>query len=146
MVALNFWSYGRDPVEPLFFEAPMKSLRERFDAGDQLFEGLIRKWLLNNRHRTTILLEPDPELRNREELEERTRLSEIQKSLTDDQIERMVAHTHELRRIQEAPNSPEALATLPFLQLDDIDREFKITPKTVHEKAGADLANDTRHI
>ena len=136
MVALNFWSYGRDPVEPLFFEGPMKALRDRFESGERLFEDLIRTWLLDNRHRTTILLEPDPEMRNREELEERTRLAEIRKALTDEQIEAMVAHTHELRRIQEAPNPPEALATLPFLKLDDLDREVKIVPKSVRESAG----------
>ena len=136
MVALNFWSYGRDPIEPLFFEGPMKALRDRFESGERLFEDLIRAWLLENRHRTTILLEPDPEMRNREELEERTRLAEIHKTLTGEQIEAMVAHTHELRRIQEAPNSPEALATLPFLQLEDLDREVKTVPKTVHDQAG----------
>ncbi|HUF39115.1 MAG TPA: insulinase family protein [Anaerolineales bacterium] len=136
MVALNFWSYGRDPIEPLFFEAPMKALRARFETGERIFESLIRAWLLENRHRTTILLEPDPDLRNREEAEERDRLAEIRAELTGEQIEAMVAHTHELRRIQEAPNSPEALATLPFLKLEDLDREFKLIPKTVREWGG----------
>jgi Zn-dependent M16 (insulinase) family peptidase len=136
VIALGYWSYGGDPIEPFFYEAPMQAIRARFDAGEPLFENLIKRRLLANTHRATLLLEPDPNLRAAEEAEERARLDAVQAALTPEQAERLVARTHELRRIQETPDSPEDLAKLPFLKLADLDRQNKIIPTRRLEAQG----------
>ncbi len=128
-IALNFWSYGRDPVEALFFEKPMKQIRERVEAGEPLFENLIKRLLLDNNHRTTVLVEPDPEMDAREEAAEREKLNRIKAGWTPEEIDKIVERTSQLRKIQETPDSPEALATLPFLALDDLEKETKKVPK-----------------
>ena len=130
-IALDFWSYGRDPIEPLFFEGPMKAIRDRFEAGEPLFENLIRRLLLENWHRTTVLMEPDPEMGAKEEAEERQKLDAIKAAWTPEQIEAVITRTQQLREIQETPDTPEALATLPTLSLDDLEKKTTIVPKEV---------------
>lgn len=135
-IVLNFWSYGRDPIDPLFFETPMKAIRDRFDANEPLFENLIRRWLLDNNHRTTVLVDPDPEMDAREEAAERAKLDAIKAAWTAEEIEQVVFRTQQLREIQETPDSPEALATLPFLQLADLEKQTTCIPKEELTLAG----------
>ncbi len=136
MSILSYWLYDRDLLAPLFYEAPMKAIRARFDAGEPLFEDLIRRYLLENLHRTSVLLEPDPAMNAREEADERARLDEVRAALSDADVEKLVARTHELRKIQETPDTPEALATLPFLKLSDLEKENKLTPKEELAESG----------
>jgi Zn-dependent M16 (insulinase) family peptidase len=53
------------------FEAPLRSLKTRIAAGEPYFEHLIGRHLLDNPHRTTLTLRPDPELAEREVAAER---------------------------------------------------------------------------
>lgn len=136
--ALSTWLYGGDPLEPLQFERPLADLKEKIAAGNY-FEGLIEQYLLQNTHRTTVLLKPDPELRARLDAEERDRLDQVRDSLSDEQIEQIVAETKALKLAQEKPDPPEALATIPGLTLDDLDREAKTIPSDLAQHDGADI-------
>src|SRR5690606_2967205 len=119
--SLTTWLHDGDPVAPLAFEAPLYTLRKRLEAGEPYFETLIRRYLLDNNHRTTVVLRPDPGLRQRMEVEERERLEKIRESLTQEEMEGIISATNELKRRQEAPDSPEALASIPVLRLEDLD-------------------------
>jgi len=88
-----------------------------------LFEGLIEKYLLENEHRTTVLLEPDPALLSREEQEERERLDQAAARFSQAELEELARRTEDLQRIQATPDSPEDLAKLPFLKLEDLEKE-----------------------
>jgi presequence protease len=39
--ALEFWLYGKDPLAPLAFEAPLQAIKDRLEAGEPYFEHLI---------------------------------------------------------------------------------------------------------
>ena len=54
--ALTAWLYEGDPLAPLAFEAPLAAIKERLAAGEPYFEDLIRHHLMDNPHRTTIIL------------------------------------------------------------------------------------------
>ncbi len=128
ILALGEWTYGRDPIGALYFEAPLQSIRERFDSGERLFESLIDRYLLDNPHRTTVLLEPDTEMQAREEAAERARLEAFKAGQTIEEIEALVERTRTLQRIQSTPDSPEDLARLPFLKLEDLEKENQHIP------------------
>jgi Zn-dependent M16 (insulinase) family peptidase len=134
--SLTTWLHDGDPVAPLAFEAPLNALRKRLEAGEPYFETLIRKYMLNNNHRSTVVLRPDPTLRQRMEAEERERLEQVRKSLSQEELEGIIAATKELKRRQEAPDSPEALASIPALRLEDLEPEVKRIPIEVSEEAG----------
>ena len=56
----------------------------------------------------------------KESSEEAERLAAIKQTLGTAQLEAIMAEAEELHRIQMEPDSPEALATLPLLELSDI--------------------------
>jgi Zn-dependent M16 (insulinase) family peptidase len=125
--ALTTWLYDGDPLEALAFEAPLAKLKADVNAG-RYFESLIEKYLLNNPHRTTVELVPDPEEGKRREAVEAERLAKAKAGMSKDEIDGVIAEAEELKRRQEAPDSPEALATIPALKLADIEKTIRPIP------------------
>jgi len=126
--ALTTWLYGNDPLAVLAFEKPLEEIKTRWRKTPGFFESQIQRFFLDNTHRTTLVLEPDPHLREKVLVEEKRKLEEVRSKMTTDQLEKIVQKTRELRRIQETPDPPEALATIPRLRLDDLERSNKIIP------------------
>ncbi len=126
--ALSTWLYDGDPLAPLAFEAPLKSLNERVADGERYFENLIERHLVGNPHRATVLLKPDPNVRQEQEADERARLEVARAAMDEAQLRQVVATAAELHRIQETPDSPEALATIPMLTRQDLDEQSKEIP------------------
>jgi presequence protease len=120
--ALTYWLHGRDPLLPLAFEAPLARLKERVAARDRYFEGLIAQHLVANPHRTTTVVAPDPEQAQREAGEERQRLDAVRARMSATDVEGLVEGTRALKLMQETPDPPEALATIPSLKLSDLPR------------------------
>ena len=126
---LTTWIHDdEDPFKLLGFEATLNEIKARLASDPRYFERLIQTHLLENQHRTTLRLKPDPELVRRLEEEESARLAKIRESLDAKQIAEMVENTRKLKLMQETPNAPEAVATLPVLKLKDLDKENKPIP------------------
>ncbi len=71
--ALTTWLHDSDPIAPLAFQVPLFSIKTRLDSGERYFENLIRDCLVDNMHRSTVILEPDPDLSKRREAAEKER-------------------------------------------------------------------------
>lgn len=131
MRSLGTWLHDGDPFAPLAFEAPLQSLKNRLASGERYFENLIRDYLANNQHRSMVLLTPDATVRSRQAAEEQARLDQARAAMTPEQIQAVLDNTRELKRLQETPDSPEALATLPTLTLADLDPQNKTIPLSI---------------
>lgn len=139
MRALGTWLHDGDPLAPLMYEAPLASLKEKLAADPEFLSALIGEHLLDNPHRTTVVLEPDPTLGERLEAEERARLDAARIDMTDADIQRIMDEAALLSERQGTPDPPELLATLPMLTLEDLDRENKTIPLEISELAGGRL-------
>jgi presequence protease len=137
--ALHTWTYGGDPLASLFFEAPLAEVRARLSQNPAYLQDLIRTYLLDNTHRTTVVLTPDPDLNRREEAEEEARLAKARAGLSEADLQTIIETTRELKRLQETPDSPEALAKLPTLTLADLERQIKTIPLELSELHGSRL-------
>ncbi len=135
--AVRPWLYGGDPFSALAFEAPLNAIKARLAAGDRYFERLTRDHLLENPHRSTVILKPDPQLQKQQEAAEKERLAAVRSGMSDADLQRVLEETTQLRFHQETPDSPEALATIPSLTLEDLEKENKTIPLTVLELHGA---------
>ncbi|HJZ45608.1 MAG TPA: insulinase family protein [Roseiflexaceae bacterium] len=134
--ALNSWLYDRDPLAPLAYARPLGALKARVAAGERYFEDLIARYLLANPHRSTLVLQPDPEQAAREAEEERVRLEHVRAAITAADLAALVENTRALKLAQQTPDSPEALATIPVLRLDDLERTNKHIPLAVTDSQG----------
>ncbi len=125
--SLNTWLYDGDPLDPLAFEAPLAALKANA-AAPGYFEALIQQHILDNMHRTTVTLLPDPNLAGQEVTAEEERLAIARANMSSDAVESVIAETSHLQSRQETPDPPELLATLPSLTLSDLDPKIKTIP------------------
>src|SRR5512139_3960858 len=125
---LTTWIHDEDPFKLLAFEGPHNEIKRRLAEDPRYFEKLIQAHLLDNVHRTTLRLTPDPELGRRFEEEEQARLEKIRGTLDESQIAELVENTKRLKLRQETPDSAEALESLPVLKLEDLDKKNKSIP------------------
>ncbi len=132
--ALATWLHGGDPIAPLAFEAPLAEIKSRLAAGEAYFEGLISKTLLGNSHRTTVILEPDPQMGQREDAAEKERLAQARAGMDETDLQTIVEQTRLLKLRQATPDPPEALASIPSLALEDLDKENKRIPLAVLQR------------
>src|SRR5215475_9825786 len=126
--ALRSWLHGRDPLTPLAFAEPLAAIKARVAGGDRYFENLLRKHFIDNPHRTVVLLKPDHAQAEREAKEEEAHLAQVRAGMTERDLKAVAEATRALKELQERPDPPEALATIPTLKLSDLPRENKTIP------------------
>ncbi len=126
--SLSTWLHDRDPLAPLAFEAPLAAVKERLAAEPGYLQALIRRYFLDNPHRVTVILEPDPQLNQRLETAERERLDRTRAAMSDDEALAVIEAASALKEAQETPDPPEVLAMLPSLGLGDLDKGHKAIP------------------
>lgn len=132
--SLTFWLYDADPLTPLAFEAPLERLKADLAAGRKIFEGLIRRDLLDNPHHSILLLTPDSTLGQRMEQEEAKRLAGARAHMDDKTLQTVQKQAARIRQWQETPDDPQALAAIPCLTRNDLELNNKIIPKIVLEQ------------
>ncbi len=130
--ALSNWLYGGDPFEPLRFETWLNRIREQ--AGKGYFEELIRQYLLDNHHCSLITLVPEPDLINKKERRLAEKLSAYKENLNAQDRQHLVEETRRLHQYQKEKDSPEEIAAVPLLTLDDIDRKAEELPLVERKK------------
>ncbi|MBQ4071566.1 MAG: insulinase family protein [Clostridia bacterium] len=126
--------YSSDPTLQLRTDGVFASLRGRLGTG--YFEDLVRELILDNPRRATVTLYPSLSLaEERKEREERA-LALAREKMSEESLAALRRECEELQRWQEAPDSDEAIATVPSLTLDDISREPKRIPTEERELSG----------
>ncbi len=125
--ALRDWMRNRDPLAPLAYEAPLAGVKAHVAEG-RYFEKLLDQYFIRNPHRTILLLRPDRQQGEREAKEEEARLAKSRAAMTPNDLTAAAEETRLLKRLQETPDSPEALATIPTLKLADMPRRNKLVP------------------
>lgn len=124
---LEPWMYGGDPVTGLTIEAELERLREDLKKG-RVFEHMIQESLLDNTHRITLSLVPDPEEAQRTEKAEREMIEQLSKDFSDEDKAQIVAESKRLAELQaQEPN----VDVLPTLTLEDIPTH---TPQPKYDK------------
>ena len=101
----------------------LEEIREKIDAGGY-FEGIVKKYFLDNPKRVTLTTNPDSGLLDSKDYEEVKRLKEIQKTLTETDQAKIIADSVMLQKHQEQVQD---LSILPTLRVSDIEpREAEI--------------------
>lgn len=119
---LDSWLYD-DDAPFLHLEAlnTFRFLKEH--TTDGYFEGLLQKYLIDNTHKTVVLVEPKKGLNEEREKALEEKLASYKASLSEDEVRRLVADTAHLKEYQQQPSSKEDLAKIPMLSRKDMKRE-----------------------
>ncbi len=116
---MESWLYDEEPGKHLLYEKFIRNLRE--NETSEYYTALIEKYLLNNPHRSTILLSPEIGLNEKKEEELEKRLAEYKASLTEEEIDLLVKETNELTEYQSSEDSEEAKASVPHVEVSEIE-------------------------
>ena len=126
--SLNAWIYDADPLELIAFEEPLKTLKvNALKPG--YFEQMIKSHFIDNPHRSTVALVPDANLATAMEAEERERMAKVKSNMDGQQVQQIIENTKRLLALQSTPDSEEALATIPLLKREDLDKEARVVDR-----------------
>lgn len=132
---LGSWLYGGDPVTGLRLDAELGKLRADLHAG-QVFEPMIQSGLLDNPHRVTLVLTPDPDLAARTEEAERELVERLSKDFTGEDKARIVRESLNLKAMQGAESDS---SVLPTLTLADVPAKVARPEYTVEHLGRAQI-------
>ncbi|MBP5152361.1 MAG: insulinase family protein, partial [Lachnospiraceae bacterium] len=132
---LEYWNYSDENIFANIQKNDIyKRLRDGIENG--LFERVLKERFLDNPHKTILVMKPDPQLSARKDSELKEKLSKIKKGMSESELDNIIRETAELKAYQEAPDSKEAIDTIPTLKLSDISKEARYVDYTVTERAG----------
>ena len=117
------WLYGADPLMGLRLNEHLGELRQRYASEPGFFERQIARWITDNPHYTVLTFTPDRDYMAKKDAAYRKRLAERKATMDSASLEAVAREAAELDAMQSAPNTPEALATLPRLGLSDVPPE-----------------------
>lgn len=116
---MDNWLYGNDPLELLHYEEGLKNIRKGLHG--TYFEDLIRHSILENNHKALVSMYPECGLQEKKDRDVKEQLANIKASMSQGELEAIVEQTKRLKIRQETPDSEEALASIPLLELSDLN-------------------------
>ncbi|MBR5817962.1 MAG: hypothetical protein IKY62_04890, partial [Clostridia bacterium] len=123
--------YGGNPTQELKFDELFLSLRKNLST--EYYEKLLRRFILENKSRATLIMTPSKTLGERREANDKNELEKIRGAMSEEQIANIKREASEVEAWQKSEDSEEALATLPALTLEDIPADIKDIPTVVEE-------------
>jgi hypothetical protein len=129
---LPAWMHAEDPLGGLAYEAPLAEVKKGIQGSG--LESIIRTQLLDNPHALLLVVEPKPGLEQEQNAATQAELAAAKASMSPAERQALVTETEELIAYQKREDTPEALATIPSLSLQDIDRKadwYAIQQETV---------------
>lgn len=130
---LESWLYGGDAAANLEIGDLFERLREKAENG--YFERLIREVLLENPHTCQVVMHPSHTVGSEMRRQEQQRLEEISSGWSMEEKKRLVELQEHLETWQKQEDSPEALASLPRLSVEDLPKipeNIPISTEKIH--------------
>ncbi len=119
---MDSWLYDDDrPFDMLETNEIFDKLRTEIDKG--YFEDLVREFLINNNHRSNVVLVPEHGLDVKREKALKEKLAIKKAGMSKDEIDNIVKKTAELKAYQKEPSTKKELESIPLLKISDIDKD-----------------------
>jgi Zn-dependent M16 (insulinase) family peptidase len=150
MLSMNSWLYDGQATELLHYDDQLKAMREYIET--DFYERYVDKKLLENTHRSLVVLKPEKGVNEKkaELLEEK--LKAYKASLSDSDLDKLIQENESLKKKQLSPDSKDALDTIPKLSVEDVNKAVEEIPSEVIEKEGVEIikhdifSNDIAYI
>lgn len=124
--------------EDIFTNLKQNRIFEELRAGieEGLFEKVLKEKVLENTHKTILVMKPKKGLSKKKDDKLASKLAKYKDSLSKAELKKIVKNTKELKVYQEEPDTEEALATIPTLSIKDISKKFNKCEYTVEDILG----------
>lgn len=119
MNSMDTWLYDdSNPFGKLNVLNYYEELKKDLENG--YFEELIKKYLVNSEHEYLLIQKPSKTIQQEKEEKLNKKLEDFKNSLSKDEIKELIKMNESLREYQSAPESIEAINSLPHLSLEDL--------------------------
>lgn len=118
--SMDLWLYDRDPMEALRYIDDINTLRDNLKTN--YFENLLLRYVIKNPHQVLITMKPEKGLTEKMNRETSEKLAAFKSSLSDEQLDEIMASTKALKERQASGETEEALETIPLLSRKDLKR------------------------
>ena len=135
--ALRSWIYGTDPALYLCENGLYDRLREKLAEG--FFEECLKEVFGDLEGVAAVRVIPSKTRAKEIKDEEKKRLERIRAGMTEAEIEEISVHTESLEEFVSLPDSPENLAKLPHLTVEDISEEPLYYPSVLTSYKGVNV-------
>ncbi len=116
------WLYDDNkPFVYLELADTYKTLKKELDTS--FYEEMITRCLLNNTHKSVVVVKPVKGLTGQKEKALSASLAQKKAAMTKEEIAQIVADTEALKRYQEEPSAKEDLEKIPLLTREDMKKE-----------------------
>lgn len=135
---LDSWLY--DDSKPfIHVEAneTFTALRKKVDTG--YFEALVKDYLIDNPHKSIVVLLPKKGLTEKREKELKEQLAAYKAGLSEEDLEALIAKTKALKAYQDTPDTAENLAKIPMLTVKDIKKEAAFFVNELRKSGETDI-------
>lgn len=120
--SLESWLYD-DSTPLLHIEANLTFAKLKKAIDSSYYEKMIQTYLLDNTHKSFVMVVPKQGLGSVKEEAAKQALAEFKATLSQEEIKQMISKTESLATYQEEPNSQEDIEKIPLLQREDIKKE-----------------------
>ncbi len=130
---LSNWLFRTNPLKPLKYESILKFLKKNINTG--YFEEVIEKYLINNEHRSTLLLNPERGLLQSKLAEEEKKLKKVKDDLKEEELEELLIQTENLEKKQDKKIDAKELDKIPLLERKDLNEranKFPVYEENIH--------------
>ncbi len=121
MQLLHGWFFDDNPFVGLEYEKPLAEVKRSLT--EDYMESVIKENLIGNTHGVLLALKPVPGMQAEIDAIATKKLSEKKSSMDKETMAELIEDTNELVEYQKRADTPEALATIPLLSLDDITKK-----------------------
>ena len=131
---LNGWLFANDPFLNLEWEKPLAAIKDGLK--EKYLEAVIQQYFLDNPHALLLALQPTPGMEKEINAQTVRELAAYKSNLSNQDLENLINETQELIAYQQKEDTPEALATIPSLSIEDINPKaqyYKIQKKQIQK-------------
>ena len=122
--SLKGWLHGYMPDDTITFREPMEALKAELEMNPRLFEELIQRWLLENNHRLTLVVEPSAEHNDRIEEDITAAVRNARAGFDENALAEEKIRFESFRKFQQTADSAEDAAKIPSLDISDVPAEI----------------------
>ena len=124
-------------------------LQGRLSSGEDIFGPLIRRYLLDNKHRVSVEMLPDKDLAAQREATEKDRLASVRSAMGPEDIEAVIKETRELKERQVSASFPQLAESSHWCPCPGIRYQYwhELASRALHvlvERQTLDRALDQR--
>jgi Zn-dependent M16 (insulinase) family peptidase len=133
-MALAGWFFADDPFSGLAYNTPLNEVKTALTT--DYLEQIISKYFLGNPHTLLLTMEPSREMEKEQRAATLAELDVFKNTLDEPALATLISETEELIAYQQREDSPGALASVPMLEISDIDRKAVFYGVTERQIAG----------